>query len=141
MTIGVQESQFSTGQRMVLLVTRVLTATFLTAFVGAIENGFYERFFAPELYGAGHPIARGAFLLAFSFPYILVGLILLGLPIAYALMRARAENVVAYALAGAATGALWGKIAIGAVTTYGLATSAFYGCVCALLWWWLRPRT
>jgi hypothetical protein len=108
--------------------------------VGALENWFYERFFAPELYAVGHPLARGVFLLAFSFPYILFGLVLLGLPIAYALMRARVENVLTYALTGGGAGALWGKVALGAVTTYGIAISAFYGCFCALFWWWLRPR-
>lgn len=135
------ERPYSTGDRAVVLVTRALTATFLTAVVGAIENWFYERFFAPELYAAGNPIARGLFMLAISFPYILVGLILLGLPTAYVLSRARAENAFTYAFAGAAAGALWGKVAVGVLTTYGIAMSAFYGCVCALFWWWLRPRT
>ena len=75
-----------------------------------------------------------------SFPYILVGLILLGFPIAYILARVRAENAFTYALAGAGAGILWGKLALGVLTTtYGIA-SALYGCLCARFWWWLRPR-
>lgn len=137
----VQERPYSRGERVILLITRMLTATFLTALVGAIENWFYERFFAPDLYAAGHPLARGVFMLVFSFPYVLVGFVLLGLPAAYALERMRAGNAFAYALAGAVTGALWGVVAVGVLTTYGVAVSAFYGCLCALFWWRLRPRS
>lgn len=140
MSTAVQDRPYSTRERIVLLVTRALTATLLTALAGALQNWFYERIFAPDLYAAGNPLARGVAMLAITFPYILLGLIVLGLPTAYALKRVRAENVFTYALAGAGTGALWGKLAAGALTTYGLATSAFYGCVCALFWWWLRPR-
>lgn len=141
MGIGVHKRPYSTGERVVLLVTRVLKVTFLTAVVGAIENWFYERFFAPELYAAGNPLARAVFTLAITFPYILVGLIVLGLPTAYALMRTRAENAATYALAGTAAGALWGNVAAGMLTTYGIGVSAFYGCLCALFWWRMRPRT
>ena len=141
MSTDVQERPYSTGERVVLLVTRALTATFLTAVLGALGNWFYERFFAPDLYAVGDPLARGVFMVAVSFPYVLVGLILLGLPTAYLLSKARAENVFTYALAGAATGALWGKVALGALTPYGIAILAVYGCVCALFWWWLRPRS
>lgn len=141
MSLDVQERDYSTGERLMVLVTRALKATLLTAFVGAIGNGFYERLFASELLAAGDPFARGVFMLAVSFPYIFVGLILLGLPSAYALMRARAENFITYGLAGTASGALWGKVTFGVLTKYGIAISAVYGCTCALFWWALRPRT
>ncbi|HEX6661284.1 MAG TPA: hypothetical protein VF067_05395 [Sphingomicrobium sp.] len=136
----VHKQPFSTSERVVLLITRMLTATLLTAFVGALENWLYELFFAPDLYAAGNPLARGVFALGLSFPYILVGLLLLGLPIAYALHRLRAESALTYSIAGLVTGSLWGWIALGSQTAYGLLITAFYGIVCALFWWWLRPR-
>lgn len=117
----------------------MLTVTFLTALAGAIENWFYERFFASELYAAGHPLARGVFALAFSFPYILVGLVLLGLPADYALRRLRLDGPFPFAVTGAATGVIWGLILLPYVTAYGYFNTAFYGCVCALFWWLLRP--
>lgn len=140
MSTDVQTRPYSAGERVVLLVTRALTATFLTALSGAIGNWLYERFLAPELYAVGHPLARGVFMLAVSFPYILVGLILLGLPTASILLKTRAENVFTYAVAGAGAGALWGKVALGSLASNGIAISAAYGFVCALLWWRLRPR-
>jgi hypothetical protein len=139
MSTGVRERPYSTGERVALLVTRVLTATVLTALIGAIANGFYERFFAPDLYAAGPPLGRGLFRLTMTIPFILVGLILLGLPTAYALARKRAESAFAYALVGTGAGALLGKVAFGFLTTHGYAICAFYGCVCAVFWWWLRP--
>ena len=139
--VDVQKKPFSKAERVLLLVTRSLNTALLTALVGAIENWFFERFFAPNLYATGPPIARGVFALVWSFPFILVGLVVLGLPIAYSLARMRAESGLAYVLAGALAGTLWGAVAIGLVTTYGIGVSAFYGGVCALLWWWLRPRS
>lgn len=136
---GIRQRPFSTTEWVILLVTRVLTATLLTAFVGAVENWLYELFF-PDLYATGNPFARGVFMLAVSFPYILAALVLLGLPTAYGLRRLRSENVFAYAMAGLATGALWGAIVLGS-RSYGIGVTAFYGCVCALFWWWLRPRS
>jgi hypothetical protein len=83
---------------------------------------------------------RGLGVLTLTFPFILTGLILLGLPVAFTLMRVRGENALTYAVIGAGAGALFGKAVIGVATPYGIATSAFYGCTCALFWWWLRPR-
>lgn len=134
-----QRWAYSTGERVVLLVTRALTATLLTAVVVVIGNFLYERFFAPDLYAAGPPLARAMWLLAWSSPFILAGLVTLGLPIAYLLHRARAENFLSYGIAGLLTGALWGYL-IGAQTSQGLVVSSFYGCACALFWWFLRPR-
>lgn len=140
MSTNVHARPYSTAERVFLVVTRVLTATFLTALLGAIGNWLYERFLAPELYAVGHPLARGVGMFALSFPYILLGLILLGLPTAYILSKRRAENVFTYAFAGAVAGTLWGKVALGSLTTAGIAISAAYGCLCALLWWGVRPR-
>jgi len=138
-SIDVHERPYSAGERVVLLLTRVLSATFFTALVGAIENWFYERFFAPDLYAAGPPLGRAMFTLGIAVPYILAGLIVLGLPAAYALRRMRAESALNYAAAGLVTGALWGFTTLSS-NSYGIALAAFYGGVCALFWWWLRPR-
>jgi hypothetical protein len=124
---------------VVWLAARVLMASLLTALAGAFQNWLYERFSAPDLYAAGHPVARAVWSAAFSFPFILTGLLILGLPTAFLLRRLRAEGGLLYAAAGAATGALFGAV-IGFQTTHGFAVSVFYGCFCALSWWWLRPR-
>lgn len=139
METGISQRPYSGGERAILLVSRMLTTALLTAFVGAIENWFYERFFAPDLYSAGPPLLRAIWLAVWSFPFILVGLLVLGLPSAYLLRRGRVESAFSYAAAGAATGAVWG-VMLGFQTTYGCAVSAFYGCSCALFWWMLRPR-
>lgn len=140
MTTALQQQPFSRGERAFLLVSRLLTATLLTALIGAIENWFYERFSAPELYAAGPPLGRALFLAGMSIPFILAGLILLGLPAAYALRRTRAESAISYAVVGFILGALYGFV-MGALTTNGYVVCGFYGCVCALFWWWLRPRS
>ena len=140
MTTNVEKRPYSVAEWAILLIARALTAALLTAFVGAIENWLYERFFAPELYAAGPPLSRGVFLAVFSFPYILVGLLLLGLPCAYLLHRMRAESALTYALAGLVTGALWGAVALPNSSPLGFVLCGLYGCVCALFWWWIRPR-
>jgi hypothetical protein len=132
--------KYSGGRRAALLILRLLTASFLTALIGAIANWFFELFFAPDLYAAGPPFARGVFVLVVSFPFIITALILLGLPITYALGRFKAESAFVYALAGAASGAAWGALVFGSLTTYGQVACALQGVVCALVWWWLRPR-
>ena len=139
MTIDVQARSYGKVEQALLLATRVLATTFLTALAGAIENWGYERFFAPDLYAAGPPLVRAVGALAITFPFILVGLLILGLPAAYVLRRLRTETAISYAATGAVAGVLWGYL-IGFQTTYGFGVSAFYGCTCARIWWWLRPR-
>ena len=139
METDLPQRPFSAGEHAILLVTRILTATLLTAFVGAIQNWFYERFFAPDLYSAGPPLWRAIGMIGLSLPFILMGLLVLGLPAAYLLRRARFESALSYAAAGATTGTVWGAV-LGFQTTYGFVVSAFYGCSCALFWWMLRPR-
>lgn len=110
MTSELRERPYSQGKRGILLASRVLTTTLLTAVLGAIENWGYERFFAPELYAAGPPFARATWLIAFSFPFILAGLLIIGLPTAFVLRRARLGSALSYAAVGAVTGALWGAM-------------------------------
>lgn len=50
--------------------------------------------------------------MADTFGYILVGLVLLGLPTAYGLRRLRSGNLFAYGLAGLVTDAFWGAITL-----------------------------
>ena len=139
MTTALAQRPYSKSERAVLLVTRLLTATLLTSLVGAIGNWFYERLFTPELYSAGPPLVRALWLAGMSFPFIFVGLLILGLPAAYLLRRGRAESAVSYALVGFILGAVYGFI-MGPLTTYGYAVCGLYGGACALFWWWRRPR-
>jgi O-antigen/teichoic acid export membrane protein len=134
------QRSFSRTERVILIASRTLTATLLTAFAGAIQNWFYERFFAPDLYSAGPPLSRAMWAVVFSFPFILLGLLLLGLPAAYLLHRGRVESALSYGVAGAAMGAIFGAFWGFHASAYGYAVSAFYGCSCALFWWMLRPK-
>lgn len=138
MTIELRERPYNQGERGILLASRVLATSLLTAVLGTIENWGYERFFAPELYAAGPPFARATWLIALTLPFVLVGLLIVGLPTAFVLRRVRLESALIYAAVGAVTGALFG--AIWSQTGYGYAVSAFYGCACALIWWALRPK-
>ena len=139
MQTDVPQRPFSGGVRVILLVTRILTATLLTALVGAVANWLYERFFAPDLYAAGPPLARAVEAVALTFPFVLAGLLVFGLPAAYLLRIGRLESAISYAAAGAVTGATWGAT-FDVVWPFGYAAFAFYGCTCALFWWLLRPR-
>jgi hypothetical protein len=76
MRTEVQESLQTQFQRALRLAARVLIAALLTALVGAAENWFYERFFAPELYVTGDPVVRAAFAATLTFPFILAGLVI-----------------------------------------------------------------
>ena len=122
------------------MARRAFAASLLTAVIGGVQNWLYERFFAPDLYATGPPLARAIWAIVFSFPFILAGLLLLGLPVAFLLRRARAENSLTYAVTGAAGGCLWSTLIGFDATNYGIALAAFYGCACALFWWWLRPK-
>ena len=117
-----------------------MTATLLTSLVGAIGNWFYERLFATELYAVGPPLGRALVLAGMSFPFIFVGLLILGLPAAYLLRRGRAESTISYAIVGFILGGLYGFI-MGPLTTYGYLVCGLYGGACALFWWWRRPRS
>jgi hypothetical protein len=139
MTTVLQRRPYSKGERAVLLVTRLLTATLLTSLIGAIGNWFYERFFAPDLYAAGPPLDRALWLTGMSIPFVFVGLLILGLPAAYLLRRGRAESAISYAIVGFILGALYGLV-MGPLTTHGYIACGLYGGTCALFWWSWRPK-
>jgi hypothetical protein len=111
----------------------------LTAFVVAAENSIEERFFHSELYAAGPWLGRWVFVFVVSIPFILSGLLFLGLPASYALRRLGAESAPNYALAGLVTGAVWG-LAVTDRDVSDVGTTAFFGAVCLLLWWLFRPN-
>ena len=123
------------------LATRLFLATVATATAGAIVNFFYELFFRPDLYAVGPPSARGAFVIVWTCPFILVGLIVLGLPASYLLKRLNLENSALYLLAGAISGIAYGVLLFQLHHTEWLVTAASFGAGAALFWWWFRPRS
>ena len=135
-TIEVPKRPYSTGEKILLFVVRMLTATIfcallLTAIVLSYDHAVTGR--------DGYAFSDGMFLLAVSIPFIFGGLVVLGLPAIYALARWKAESARNYALVGAATGVIWGAIIAPKVIAF-FVISALCGCSCALFWWWLRPR-
>ena len=119
-------------------VARMLGATAITAVIGAVANGVNERIFDQDAYNAGPALGRALFAFTLTSPFILVGLLLIGLPTDYALRRFQFYNAFAFGFSGAAAG-----LACGAILVDGLSESlvifAGYGCVSALAWWALRP--
>jgi hypothetical protein len=134
----IESDRPSMGARAGSLIARLLLATAATAFAGAVINFFYELVFRPNPYAAGPPIARGAFLIVWTSPFILVGLIVLGLPTSYLLKRFKVEHSVSYALTGAIAGIAYG-VPVDHHAAW-LALVALFGAGSALFWWWFRPR-
>ena len=116
---------------------RLLTAAALTALIGALANSLYEMLFDPRAYAAGPILARAAFAFIFSLPFIVAGLLFVGAPVAYALSRARLDSVVAFAVAGAASGGMIGLAAANGLPRLQM-TFAAYGCVSAIVFWMQR---
>ncbi len=121
------------------LVARLFLATVATATAGAIVNFFYELFLRPDLYAVGPPLARGAFVIVWTSPLILGGLIVLGLPVSYLLKRLNLENSASYLLAGAISGIAYGVLLFQLHHTEWLVTVASFGAGAALFWWLFRP--
>lgn len=126
--------------RFATLAARLFLTTVATAALGAVANFFYERFFATDLYAAGPAILRGAAALVIASPFILAGLIILGLPLSFLLKRLRVENSVSYAVTGALSGIAFGVALTRAHHVEMFAMAAFYGMACALFWWWFKPK-
>lgn len=122
-----------------LAASRPVATLLLTAFVVATENLLEERLFHPELYAAGPWLVRWGGVFVLSIPLILSGLLFLGLPVSYALGRMRAETAPNYAIAGLATGAVWGVLLTDRVIS-DVVKTAFFGAVCLLFWWLFRPN-
>jgi hypothetical protein len=121
-------------------VFRVVTVTILTAIAGAAYNSVYEFVFWPRLFALG-PLKRGAFVVAFTIPFILVGLIALGLPITLMLKRLGHEGFLLHAVAGVIAGWAYGLTLL--YQGYAMPMQvmfAFFGAACGLLWRWTEPR-
>ena len=144
MAQSLDQIPYSRSDRIILCARGVLTAALLTALVAAFANWINERIFAPELYAAGHPLARAVFVMVLTFPFILGGLLVLGIPAALCLWRFRVQNILTYALAGVVTGILWGVTVVAMFRpTFGITphiVDATFGSVSMLFWWGLRPR-
>lgn len=132
------ESQ-PTASSLWLTASRPLAVLLLTAFVVATANTLEERLLDPELYAVGSALGRWAFVFVVSIPFILSGLILLGLPASYVLRRFNAETGPNYAFAGFLGGAIWGLIVTDR-DARDIVLAAFFGATCLLLWWLLNPK-
>ena len=128
-------------EQLANFVVRLFAATLLTSLVGAVANFIYELLLRPDLYAAGHPLPRAGFAFILFSPFILAGLIVLGLPTAYLLRRLNAENGMVYAATGVLTGELWGLAILELGTPEGAIMSGLLGGACALFWWWLRHKS
>jgi hypothetical protein len=120
------------------LVARLFLTTLATATTGAIVNFIYELCFRPDLCAVGPPLARGAFVIVWTSPFILVGLIILGLPISYLLKRFNFENSASYLVVGAISGIAYGVLLFQLHHTEWLVTAALFGAGSALFWWWFK---
>jgi hypothetical protein len=127
-----------------LVARGILTAALMTALLAAIVNWGYERFLAPDLYAAGPPLARAIFVILLTVPFILGGLLILGIPAAWVLRRLHTQNIVTFAIAGAVTGIVWGQAVVALVRpTFGMTpyiVDAVFGATSMMLWWWMSPK-
>ena len=109
----------------------------LTSAIASVADSLYEFFFAPDLYDAGPPLARFLFGVVLMFPFILVALLVIGVPISLALHRVGMGGYLPHLLAGAGFGLLVGYL-LGFQGAYGFIASAVYGAICAILWRWSK---
>jgi hypothetical protein len=117
-----------------------MAAAAVTALVAAVANGLDEAINGqPD--GAPPPVLRGMGAFIFAFPYALVGLLVLGLPYAFILRKFRAETAAVYAVGGAGLGVIWLFVLLRSLNAAALVSGALFGCLCALCWWWLRPKS
>ena len=128
-----------TASSLWLAASRPVAVLLLTAFAVATANSLDERFFHPDTFATGPWLGRWAFVFVVSVPFILSGLLFLGLPASYALRRFSAETSLNYALAGLVTGAIWGLIVTDRDAT-DVVLTGLLGAVCLLFWWLLRPK-
>jgi hypothetical protein len=93
-----------------------------------------------EAYGSSLPLSVTIFIYVLTIPFILTGLILLGLPTSYLLKRLKLESWLSYALVGAALGVGCVYALLSYLTPFGIAAGAGYGCPCAIVWFALRRK-
>jgi len=135
-----QDRPHSPFKQSILVAYRLLATATITAFIGAVLIGFYEKFFYLEAYDAG-PSPSGAMrLYVFTIPFVLIALTILGLPASYWLRRLGFEKWHTYSLVGAVLGAVFLSALLQSVTLFGLSAGAIYGSICAIIWFALRRK-
>ncbi|WP_423141792.1 hypothetical protein ACOYW6_00020 [Parablastomonas sp. CN1-191] len=135
-----REIPYSPTEKSVLIASRVLTTTLLAALLGAVINYFYELFFDTAFANAGSALTRGIWTTIWAIPFILVAILVLGIPASYLLRQLRLENWVSYALCGAALGILFLYVLFPSMTLFGMGAGAIYGGLCASIWFGLKPK-
>lgn len=94
--------------------------------------------FWPQSLAAGALLESAGLTFVVTAPFVLVGLIALGIPTSLALRRAHLENSVSYTLTGALAGTAFGAAVTGLYHAQAITAFAIYGVASALCWWWLR---
>ena len=129
-----QDRPHSPVKQTILVASRLLATAAITASIGAVLIEFYQMFFDPEYYNGGSRLSGTIFFYVFTIPFILTGLILLGLPTSYLLKRLKLENWLCYALVGAVLGVGFLYALLSHPTSFGTGAAAVYGCLCAFVW-------
>jgi hypothetical protein len=83
---------------------------------------------------------RGLYVFAWTVPFLLVALILLGLPTTYLLRRLGWENWTTYSLVGATLGAGFLYALFPSLNLHGISLGGIYGSICATIWFALGRR-
>ncbi len=136
-----QDRPHSAAKQSILVASRLLATATITALTGVVLIEFYEIFFFdPEYYNLGSHLTRAIFYCVVTIPFILTGLILLGLPTSYLLKRLKLESWLSYALVGAALGAGVPYALLSYLTPVGIGGAAVYGCLCAIVWFAMRRK-
>jgi hypothetical protein len=135
-----QNRPYNLGKQSILVASRLLATAIITAFIGAFLNFFYRKFFDPEAYAAGPPVTRAIFSYALTIPFVLLALIIVGLPTSYLLRRLGLENWLIYALVGAALGVGFLYAVLSYLTPFGIGAGAIYGSICAIIWFALSRK-
>lgn len=135
-----QNRPHSPVKQSILVASRLLATAAITAFIGAVLIGFYEKFFYPEAYDVGRSPFGAIRFYVFTIPFVLLALTILGLPASYLLRRLGFENWHTYSLVGAALGAVCLSALLQRVALFGLSVGAIYGSICAITWFALRRK-
>lgn len=135
-----QDLPYSPIKQAILVACRLLATATITALIGAVLNEFYRVFFDPELYNSGPRLSGAIFFCVLTIPFILTGLILLGLPTSYLLKRLKLENWLSYAFVGATLGVGFLYALLSYLTPFGIGSAAVYGCLCATVWFAFRRK-
>lgn len=135
-----QDRTHSPVKQSILVASRLLATAAITALIGAVLNTFHQMLFDPDRYNSGPPLSRAIFDYVLTIPFILTGLILLGLPTSYLLKRLKLENWLSYALVGAALGVGFLYALLSSLTPFGIRAAAVYGGLCAIVWFALRRK-